>query len=229
MTTAVENNGLIDQGAPRTNQAVVAIVVLLAFALDQAWWLPVLTGILYFGVLFGRRYVLPYHLYFRVIQPRLGKVWMEDERAPRFAQAMGATGLLIGFLCIQADAVAIGWGLVLLLAAAALMSTFSGICLGCLTYRMIAKFRGTKPMRPKVIDLQDLSPTQIKDSMLIEFGHPLCDDCQRWEKRLQDEGQAFITVDVREHPDLARKYGVTLLPTILEIDNAGQVLRQLAP
>jgi hypothetical protein len=37
-----------------------------------------------------------------------------------------------------------------------------------------------------------------------------------------------ITVDVRSRPDLARKYGVGMVPTAVSVDATGAVLARLA-
>src|SRR5205814_10551114 len=76
---------VIDSRAPRTNQAIVGTLSLLAVVTD--WWpiLGVLAGQLAIGLLFGRRYCLPSLLYFEVIQPPIGAGPTDDSRPPRFA------------------------------------------------------------------------------------------------------------------------------------------------
>ena len=39
----------------------------------------------------------------------------------------------------------------------------------------------------------------------------------------------LLTLDVRERPDLARKYGVAVVPTVLAVSADGTVLDRLAP
>ena len=84
---------VIDARAPRTNQAIVGTLSLLA--LITGWWpiLGVLAGQLAIGLVFGRRYCLPCFLYFEVIQPRVGEGRIEDSRPPRFANIVGAVFL----------------------------------------------------------------------------------------------------------------------------------------
>ena len=38
-----------------------------------------------------------------------------------------------------------------------------------------------------------------------------------------------MTVDVRERPDIARKYGITIVPTVFAVASDGTLLRRLAP
>src|SRR5205814_7740992 len=84
---------VMDARAPRTNQAIVGTLSLLA--LITGWWpiLGVLAGQLAIGLVFGRRYCLPCLLYCEVIQPRVGEGRIEDSRPPRFANIVGAVFL----------------------------------------------------------------------------------------------------------------------------------------
>jgi thioredoxin-like negative regulator of GroEL len=65
--------------------------------------------------------------------------------------------------------------------------------------------------------------------MYVEFTHPLCSECQDWERRLSGDDAPLVTLDVRERPDLARKYGIAVVPTVLAVAADGQVLERLAP
>src|SRR5207237_860294 len=80
---------VIDARAPRTNQAVVGTLSLLAVL--TGWWpiLGVLAGQLAIGLVLGRRYCLPCLLYFEVIQPRIGEGPVHDRRPPRVANVVG--------------------------------------------------------------------------------------------------------------------------------------------
>src|SRR5438045_9708904 len=87
---------VIDSRAPRTNQAIVGALSLVAFA--TGWWpiLGLLAAQLAIGLRFGRRYCLPCVLYFEVIQPRFGEGPIEDSRPPRFANMVGVAFLAPG-------------------------------------------------------------------------------------------------------------------------------------
>jgi len=222
---------LIDPRAPRTNQALVGLIVVVAFALDAPVVLPALAVVLYAGVLLGRQWIPAYHIFFRVLQPRLGDGALEDERMPRFAQSLGATGLLVSWAFIETGYARTGWSLGLFLAAAAIFAAVTGICLGCLTYRLSAKLRGIAPLRPRRVDPSDLEPAELEGEgvQVVAFTHPLCSECHEWQERIQAEGRPLIPVDVSRRPGLARKYGVALVPTVWEVDGGGRVLRQLTP
>ena len=63
----------------------------------------------------------------------------------------------------------------------------------------------------------------------VEFTHPLCSECQDWEQRLLLAGRPLLKVDVRDQPDLAKKYGIAIVPTVVAVAPDGEVLERLAP
>src|SRR5688572_33363411 len=80
---------VIDSRAPRTNQAVIGTLSLVAVLTGQAWLLGLLALQLAIGLTLGRRWCLPCLLYFELIQPRFGEGPLEDARPPRFANLLG--------------------------------------------------------------------------------------------------------------------------------------------
>ncbi len=153
---------VIDARAPRFNQAAVGLLSLAGVL--TGWWplfaLPALQLLL--GLTFGRRWCLACVLYFEVVQPRLGEGPLEDARPVRFANQVGATFLtaatLAGALGGSTLALALG-GLV---AALALLAATTGLCVGCLMFRGLARLRGA-PLGDAV----------------AAFATSVCADCQR--------------------------------------------------
>ena len=139
-----EDTDVIDSRAPRTSQAVIGSLALIAFVLDLEW-LPALLGLqLAVGLTFGRRYCLPCLLYFEVIQPRFGEGRIEDSRPPRFANMVGVAFLGSATLAFALGAAGVGWALTLVVAALALLAASSGICAGCEMYLLLARLRGLR-------------------------------------------------------------------------------------
>jgi Domain of unknown function (DUF4395) len=133
---------VIDSRAPRTNQAVVGLVSLLAVATGWWWLLALLALQLAVGLLFGRRYCLPCLLYFELIQPRFGEGPLEDSRPPRAANVVG---LIV--LAAASVSYALGWGVAgallgLLVAGLALLAAVTGFCTGCEAYKLGCLLRG---------------------------------------------------------------------------------------
>jgi hypothetical protein len=133
---------VIDSRGPRTNQAVIGILSLLA-VLAGWWWLLALLALqLALGLTFGRRWCLACVAYFELIQPRFGEGPLEDARPPRIANGIGLAALSAASL-----AYLVGWGVVgavlgLLVAALALVAAVTGFCTGCELYKLGCRLRG---------------------------------------------------------------------------------------
>ena len=84
---------------------------------------------------------------------------------------------------------------------------------------LTARLRGISPRHHDRLDTADL-PALSTDRTYVEFTHPLCSECQEWERRLSKDGAPLVTLDVRERPDLARKYGIAVVPTVLTVAGA---------
>jgi hypothetical protein len=220
---------VIDERAPRFNQAVVGIVAACGalFGWPLAWAL--MSAQLLIGLTLGRQFCVTCLVYFQLIQPRFGEGELEDSRAPRLANAIG-----FAFL----GAAAAGWwlgahtaGVVIgsIVAALALLAASTGFCAGCEMYRLIARLRGISPRNHGRIDPADLDGVAGASRAFVEFTHPLCTECVEWERRLATEDAPLVKLDVRSRPELARKYGVAIVPTVVAVAGDGTVLERLAP
>lgn len=133
---------VIDSRAPRTNQAVVGLVSVLAVATGWWWLLALLALQLALGLTFGRRYCLPCLLYFEVIQPRFGEGPLEDSRPPRAANVVGLVVLTAASIAYATGLQTLGAGLGILVAALALLAAVTGFCTGCEAYKLGCLLRG---------------------------------------------------------------------------------------
>lgn len=219
---------VIDERAPRFNQAITGLVALLGalFGWPLAWAL--MAAQLLLGLTLGRRFCLPCAAYFLIVQPRFGEGRLEDSRPPRLANVMGSFILGSAALAWWLGAPAVGTALGLLVAALAWLAASTGFCLGCEIYRLTARLRGISPRHHKQIDVGDLDGLG-DTSAYVEFTHPLCSECHEWERRLSSESEPLLKLDVSDRPDLARKYGVAIVPTVLRVAADGSVLARLAP
>jgi Domain of unknown function (DUF4395) len=218
---------VIDARAPRFNQAVVGSLALVAFLVG--WWplLAILAAQLLVGLTLGRRWCLPCLAYFELVQPLVGEGPIEDSRPPRFANALGALALGAASAAHAFGVHTLGWTLGLLVAGLALLAAVTGLCVGCELYRVAARLRGVRSHRLERIDLADLG-VRPDGEAVVEFTHPLCTDCRALEERLRAEGRRLVTVDVSQRPDLARRYGVGVVPTAVAITAEGAVTARLA-
>lgn len=133
---------VIDSRAPRTNQAVIGVLSLVAVATGWWWLLALLALQLAVGLAFGRRFCLPCVAYFELIQPRFGEGPLEDSRPPRAANVVGLVVLGAASVAYAAGAHAVGAGLGLLVAALALLAAVTGFCTGCEAYKLGCLLRG---------------------------------------------------------------------------------------
>jgi hypothetical protein len=220
---------VIDARAPRFNQAVVGIVALAGALFGWPLLWALMGAQLLIGLTLGRRYCLTCLAYYELIQPRFGEGELEDSRPPRLANAIGVAFFGGAALAWWLGAPAIGTALAALVAALALLAAASGFCAGCELYRLSARLRGISAQRHNRIEPADLGALDGHDRAFVEFTHPLCSECREWERRLSGEPDPLVKLDVRERPDLARKYGVAVVPTVLVVGADGVVVDRLAP
>lgn len=220
---------VIDARAPRFNQTVVAVVTLAGVVLG---W-PVLWAAmglqLLLGLTLGRRWCLPCVIYFTLIQPRFGEGELEDSRPPRLANMMGAAFLSASALAWWLGSPTVGTGLAVLVAGLATLAATTGLCVGCELYKLSARLRGISPRHHDRLDTADLALPAGTDRAYVAFTHPLCGECRDWEARLSREPAPLVKLDVRARPELARKYGIAVVPTVLAVSGDGAVLERLAP
>jgi len=217
---------VIDRRAPRANQLAIGVLALVAFV--TGWWpiLGLLALQLVVGLTLGRRWCLACVAYFELVQPRLGEGPLEDSRSPRFANVMGAVVLTTATVAIAAGYSTLGWALGLLVAALALLAAVTGFCTGCEIYRLGARLRGVGHGELRRIDRHDIG--DAAGDVVVHFTHPLCSECLDVERRLRSEGRTLVTVDVRRRPDLARKYGIGIVPTAVAVAADGAITARLA-
>jgi hypothetical protein len=223
---------VIDARAPRVNQLVVAAGALIAVA-TGFWPLVLALGVqLAVAVRFGRRWCLPCRLYFDVLQPRLGEGPLEDSRAPRFANIIGAAVLLASAGAWAAGWPRVGAALALVVAALATVAVTTGLCVGCELYRIVARVRGVRGGTIERVDLEHLGAVTGSrpgislapaGEVVVLFTHPLCGECQTVRAELAEGPRPLVSVDVSRHRDLARKYGIALVPLAVAVATDGRV------
>jgi len=133
---------VIDSRAPRTNQAVIGAVSVVAVATGWWWLLALLALQLALGLSIGRRFCLACVFYFEVLQPRFGEGPLEDSRPPRAANMVGLGVLTAASVAYLAGAGWLGAALGLLVAALALLAAATGFCTGCEAYKLGRRLTG---------------------------------------------------------------------------------------
>lgn len=220
---------VIDSRAPRFNQAVIGTLALLAVLTGQPWLLGLLALQLALGLALGRRWCLPCLFYFLVVQPRWGEGPLEDSRPPRFANLVGLVCLGTATALVYLGVSTVGWVLGGIVAVLALLAATTGLCAGCEFYRILAHMRGIKEKGShSTLDLADFD-WKLNGGAVVQFTHPFCYECRQWEDRLKAGELPLFLVDVKANPELAKKYGIAVVPTVVAVDSSGQVTEKLAP
>jgi len=132
----------VDHNAIKFNQVSIAVVSTASFLGD----LPHLAGLL--AVVLAVATARPAWDLFRALYQRvvLPLRWLrphvlDDDPAPhRFAQGIGAAFLGLGWIALISGASVVGWALVLLVAALALVNVVFDFCAGCFVYYQLRRF-----------------------------------------------------------------------------------------
>ena len=125
----------IDPRGQRFGAGVSVAILATAYAISQPLLVALVALALGVSSAFGTRYSIlgrPWPFVRRAL--RLGPTEPEHEYPPRFAQALGATGLGLGFLLLAVGATTLGWLFVLSVAALQSLLALTGYCLGCRLY-----------------------------------------------------------------------------------------------
>ena len=119
----------------RLGAGISAIVLAVAFLLNLPW-LAVLVGLnLGISAFFGTKLFLPGRAWPIVKRTlKLGPTELEHEYPPRFAQALGATFLLLAAIAFITGLPTLGWLLVGAVAGLQTLLAVTGICVGCRLY-----------------------------------------------------------------------------------------------
>jgi Domain of unknown function (DUF4395) len=133
---------VIDARAPRTNQAVIGLLALVAVSVGPWWLLALLALQLALGLTLGRRWCVACVFYFEVLQPRFGEGPLEDARPPRFANLVGLVVLTAAAAAYAARWETAGAALGTLVAALALLAALTGFCAGCTAFKLGYRLTG---------------------------------------------------------------------------------------
>ena len=131
---------LIDARGPRYSATITSVVLALALITESSYVIGFQFAVFLSAVLFGLRRSIYGFIYRNLIQPRLsGPVPSEDQRAPRFAQLIGA---LFAFVALLGGVS--GNSAVFLIATsfalgAAFLNAAFGFCLGCQMYLILVR------------------------------------------------------------------------------------------
>lgn len=237
----------IDPRGPRTNQAVLAIALVLGLFLGQWLVVPVFAVVLFLGAAFGPSWGPVLRFYALVIRPRLAPPReLEDPRPPRFAATVGVVFLGASTLAFLLGAPTVGWTLAMVVAVLAAAAATTGLCVGCEMYVLLVRLRGGV----RVVTIEREADEMIDSERPARTGHwpdvpaglldgrPLwlvftteyCAVCPRIvdEIRARRTGESVLVLDVADNLDLASAYKVRRAPTVVRADGTGSVIVRMS-
>ncbi|GGP82016.1 DUF4395 domain-containing protein [Streptomyces melanogenes] len=125
----------IDPRGPRFAAGLTTLVLLLVLATGSGVALVAQAVVFALGAILGLRWSPYGWLYRRLVRPRLGPPQeLEDERPPRFAQAVGLGFAVVGAAGYLSGATWLGIAASAAALAAAFLNAVFGYCLGCELY-----------------------------------------------------------------------------------------------
>ena len=152
MATTYRTTTTVDTTALKVTQALIIALVAIAFVVGPpaGAWLVAFVGLsLAVGAI--RPGYWPFQLlYCRALRPAglLRPNPRPDDPVPhRFAQAVGATFLVLAAMALFAGSSALGWALAWLVVALALVNLLVGFCAGCFAFYQLRRLarRGGVP------------------------------------------------------------------------------------
>lgn len=237
----------IDPRGPRTNQAVLAIALVVGFLTGQWLVVPVFAIVLFLGAAFGPKWGPVLWLYGRLLRPRLAPpAELEDPRPPRFAATVGVVFLVASTTAFLLGSSTVGWVLALIVAVLAAAAATTGLCVGCEMYVFLIRLRGGVRVvtierathdlidveRPRRANgLPDVPERSLTGAPLwLVFTTEFCAVCPKVVEQISQQRpeDSVLVLDVADELELAIRYKVRRAPTVIRADADGTVSVRLS-
>lgn len=142
---------MIDPRGPRFTAALTSVVLAAALVTASPWVLAAQVSVFVVGAFWGVRKSPYAWLYTRFVQPRLGRPdELEDERPPRFAQAVGLAFSGVGLIGLLTGLSVLFYLVIAAAFAAAFLNAAFGFCLGCGVYLVARRVISRPASQPEV-------------------------------------------------------------------------------
>ncbi len=200
--------------APRFAQAITGVLCLEA-VIFQTKPVVVFAAVLIALALIGPRWS-PVSWLFSLLPVRPAE--LEPSRPVRFAQWIAISMLVVASVLLYTGLDLAGWIITGMVAAVALFSAISGICIGCIAWKQLMRRGGSAHDLKKAFDLQGSGP------WLIVVTAPNCPRCGPAKKAIHDAVGAhdIVDVDLSEHPE-AGALPIWSVPAGVIVKSSGDV------
>lgn len=207
-------SAVVNPYLPRVAQGVTGVLSLVAVVLQNRWVALVALALVLLALVAPRW--SPVNIAFRAAAPKATS--LEPVAPVRFAQLLAATFLVVGLVSVASGADLVGWIVIAAVAAMALFSAVSGICVGCAVYRLALRRRSADG------DVRDMIGLSGPGPWMVVLTAPGCTRCE--PVALQVEGAAregtVVRVDLTRTPSAAR-LPVASVPALVSVGPDGQV------
>jgi hypothetical protein len=126
----------VDQSTIKVNQALIIVLLILAFLLDSGWLAAFVAAVMLLGTAFPSLSLFK-QIYKRLLKPAMivkPKVTLDNPEPHRFAQGFGGFVLLGAVAAFLVGMAFAGWLLVGVVVILAAVNLFLGFCAGCFVY-----------------------------------------------------------------------------------------------
>jgi len=204
---------------PRLSQAVTGVLCLEALIFQDPWVVAFALALVLVA-LFAPRWS-PVHWFFRRIQRPAEE--LEPIGPVRFSQRLAAGALTLAVVLFLAGADTAGWVVAGAVAALALLSATTGLCVGCEVYRLMLLRRGADGDVRAGLGLRGAGP------WLVVLTAPGCARCEPVARQLEDVAGPgpVVRVDISRTPAAAR-LPVRSVPAVIAIGADGHIRRASA-
>ena len=201
---------------PRFAQAITGVLSLEAVLFQDRWTVAVALGLVIVALVAPAR--SPVTLLFRLVARPADD--LEPAAPVRFAQIMAAVALGAGLLALLVGWGTAGWIVVGLIAAVALFSAVTGVCVGCEMYRLLLLRRGAPDDVRAALGLRGSGP------WLVVLTAPGCARCEPVARQLEDVAgpRPVLRIDLSRAPGAAR-LPVRSVPAVLAVGGDGRIRR----
>jgi hypothetical protein len=143
---------------------------------------------------------------------------LEPSKPVRFAQIIAAVMLIAAVILLFTGFDTAGWIITGLVAAVALFSAITGICIGCIAWKQLVRRAGSAHDIKKAFDLTGDGP------WLLVVTAPNCPRCGPAAAAITDAAgdRGVVRVDLQEHPE-AGALPIWSVPAGIVIETSGDV------
>ncbi len=126
----------VDHSSLKVNQALIIILLALAFVLNSVWLVAFVAAVMLLGTAVPAASLFK-RVYQHILKPAglvRPNVIIDNPEPHRFAQGFGGVVLLGAIAALLSGAATLGWALVGLVIFLAALNLFLGFCAGCFVY-----------------------------------------------------------------------------------------------